>query len=107
MRRPPHDGQNPPFFAGIRDKPVQSAGIVVNPQKTPGQHATIQECTQLQLHEARHYPVSLPLPGKEGLQIFCNDTIKNCLFGIAGHIRANVFTNDEIRFSSHECAITG
>jgi len=79
----------------------------VNPQKTSGQNATIQKCPQFLFDEARHYPFPLPLPGKEGLQMAGNDTIENRLFGIAGYIRPNAFTNDEVRFSRHEGAIAG
>jgi hypothetical protein len=68
----------------------------MNPQKTSGQNAAIQKCAQLLFHEARHHPVSLPLPGKEGLQVSRNNTIKNGLFGIAGYIRPDAFTKDEV-----------
>jgi len=58
-------------------------------------------------HETWYHPVPIPLPGKEGLQMACHNLIENRLFGIEGHIQPKAFTNDEIRFSSHECAIAG
>jgi len=104
---PPTRRTKASFLARIRDKPIQSAGIAVNPQKTSGQYAAIQECAQFQFHKARYHPLSLPLPGEEGLQMTRNDTIENRFFGIAGYIRPNTFTHDEIRFGRHECAIAG
>jgi hypothetical protein len=75
--------------------------MAVNPQKTSGQNAAIQKCPQFLFDEARHYPFPLSLPGQKGLQISGNDTIKYRLFGIAGYVRPNAFTNDEVRFSGH------
>lgn len=95
------------FFTRVRDKPIQSAGIAVNPQKTSGQYAAIQECAQLLFHKARHHPVSLTLSGEEGLQMASNHIIKNRLFGFPGYILPHAFTNDEIRFGRHDCALAG
>jgi hypothetical protein len=67
--------------------------------KTSGQNAAIQKCPQFLFDKARHDPLPLLLPGQKGLQISGNDTIKYRLFGIAGYIRPNAFTNDEVRFS--------
>jgi hypothetical protein len=99
------DSPLPSILARIRDKPIQPAGIAVNSQKTPGQNAAIQKCTQFLFHEARYHPVSLPLSGQEGLQMVGNHIIKNRLFGIAGYIQPNALTHDKIRFGRHECAI--
>ena len=67
-------------LTGIRDNPVQSAGVAVHPQETSGQNAAIKKRTQFPLHEPGHKTAAIPLPGQEGLDMTGQNAVEDALF---------------------------
>jgi len=70
----------------------------MNAQKTECRDCAIQEQSQLALDEPGDRPISFPLPGQEGLQIFSDDAIEDTFFSVAGTIDGRRITNDRAAF---------
>jgi len=66
----------------------------MNAQETECRDSAIQKQSQFALDEPGDRPISFPLPGQEGLQIFSDDAIEDTFFSVAGTIDGRRITND-------------
>jgi len=66
----------------------------MNAQETECRDSAIQKQSQFALDEPGDRPISFPLPGQEGIQIFSDDAIEDTFFSVAGTIDGRRITND-------------
>jgi len=75
------------------NKPVETAGITVHPQKAVGQYPALQERPQLPLDKPGYVALAQPLPFEEVLEVHGDNAIENAFRGISGTVIGRSLTD--------------